>query len=99
VAAATGVDGIAVTNVAQSPADRLHAAWTGKTLRYWQEEAVAMSRTSRTLYTPLSVATSVAGGMIAGSVFNQIWKRVAATDQPPPNPKGDAHLPADHDCR
>ena len=46
-----------------------------------------MSRTSRALYTPLSVATSVAGGMIAGSVFNQIWKRVADTDQPPPSPK------------
>ena len=140
-----------LTNVAQSPADRLDAGWTGKPLRYRQEEAVAMSRTSRALYTPLSVATSVAGGMIAGSVFNQIWKRVADTDQPPPDPKdlnrstraallgaalqawcsvwcappstapargatkrssmshwcdspgaaprGDAHLPADHDCR
>jgi hypothetical protein len=87
VAAATGVDGIAVTNVAQSPADRLDAGWTGKPLRYRQEEAIAMSRTSRALYTPLSVATSVAGGMIAGSVFNQIWKRVADTDQPPPSPK------------
>jgi hypothetical protein len=87
VAAATGVDGIAVTNVAQSPADRLDAGWTGKPLRYRQEEAIAMSRTSRALYTPLSVATSVAGGMIAGSVFNQIRKRVADTDQPPPSPK------------
>jgi hypothetical protein len=25
--------------------------------------------------------------MIAGSVFNPIWKRVADTDQPPPDPK------------
>jgi hypothetical protein len=64
-----------LTNVAQSPADRLDAGWTGKPLRYRQEEAVAMSRTSRALRTPLSVATSVAGGMSAGSVFSQIWKR------------------------
>ncbi|MDT5286298.1 MAG: hypothetical protein QOF88_1187 [Mycobacterium sp.] len=34
-----------------------------------------MSRTSRALYALLSVATSVAGGIIAGSVFSQIWKR------------------------
>ena len=47
-----------------------------------------MSRTSRALYALLSVATSVAGGMIAGSVFSQIWKRRA---------RGDAHLPADRD--
>jgi hypothetical protein len=76
-----------LTNVAQSSADRLDAGWTGKPLRYRQEEAVAMSRTSRAPYTPLSVTTSVAGGMIAGSVFNQIWKRVADIDQPPPDPK------------
>jgi hypothetical protein len=46
-----------------------------------------MSRTSKALYAPLSVATSVAGGLVAGAVLNQIWKRVADDEQPPPNPK------------
>lgn len=46
-----------------------------------------MSRGSKTLYTSLSIATSVAGGMLAGEVFNQIWQRLSDTDQPPPDPK------------
>jgi hypothetical protein len=46
-----------------------------------------MSRMSKALYTPLSVAMSVAGGLVAGAVFKQIWKRVSDTDQPPPDPK------------
>jgi hypothetical protein len=39
------------------------------------------------LYTSLSITTSVAGGLLAGEVFNQIWKRLSDTDQPPPEPK------------
>ncbi|WP_029112099.1 DUF4235 domain-containing protein [Mycobacterium sp. URHB0044] len=46
-----------------------------------------MSRTSKALYKPLSVAISVAGGLAAGSVFEQVWKRVAGNDEPPPDPK------------
>ena len=46
-----------------------------------------MSRTSKALYAPLSVAISVTGGLVAGAVFNQIWKRVADNEQPPPDPK------------
>lgn len=46
-----------------------------------------MSRGSKTLYTSLSIATSVAGGLLAGEAFNQIWKRLSDTDQPPPEPK------------
>ncbi|MBV8347054.1 MAG: DUF4235 domain-containing protein [Mycolicibacterium sp.] len=46
-----------------------------------------MSTVSKTLYMPLSVATSVAGGLLAGSVFQQVWKRVTAADQAPPDPK------------
>ena len=46
-----------------------------------------MSRTSKALYMPLSIGTSVAGGLLAGAVFNQIWKRVGDTGRPPPDPK------------
>ena len=46
-----------------------------------------MSATSKTLYMPLSVATSVAGGLVAGAVFSQIWKRVSDEQPAPPDPK------------
>lgn len=46
-----------------------------------------MSRTSKALYTPLSITTSVAGGLLAGEVFSQIWKRLGDADEAPPDPK------------
>ncbi|KMO75604.1 DUF4235 domain-containing protein [Mycolicibacterium obuense] len=46
-----------------------------------------MSRLSRKLYTPLSVATGVGGGLLAGQIFGQIWKRVGQNDPEPPDPK------------
>jgi hypothetical protein len=46
-----------------------------------------MSRGSKALYTSLSITTSVAGGLLAGEMFNQIWKRLSDTDQPPPEAK------------
>lgn len=46
-----------------------------------------MNVTSKALYMPLSVATSVAGGLLAGGVFNQVWKRLGDDGQPPPDPK------------
>ena len=39
------------------------------------------------MYKPLSIATSVAGGLLAGAVFNQVWQRLSDTDQQPPDPK------------
>jgi hypothetical protein len=44
-------------------------------------------KASKGLYTSLSIATSVAGGLLAGEVFSQIWRRLGDTDQPPPDPK------------
>ncbi|OBA60594.1 hypothetical protein A5647_13935 [Mycobacterium sp. 1100029.7] len=41
----------------------------------------------KALYLPLSAATSVAGGLLAGALFNQLWKRLGDTDRPPPDPK------------
>ncbi len=46
-----------------------------------------MSKTSEVLYTPLSLIVSVGGGLLAGAVFSQLWKRLDDSDQPPPDPK------------
>ncbi len=46
-----------------------------------------MSGRSKALYTPLSITTSVAGGLLAGAVFSEIWKRLGDSDRPPPDPK------------
>ncbi|MFZ1165099.1 DUF4235 domain-containing protein [Mycobacterium sp.] len=46
-----------------------------------------MSKTSRVLYTPLSVATSVTGGLLASALFGMIWKRLSDDEPAPPNPK------------
>jgi hypothetical protein len=45
-----------------------------------------VSSVSKALYKPLSIATSVAGGLLAGAVFNQVWKRIGDADEAPPNP-------------
>lgn len=45
-----------------------------------------MSRTTKVLYQPLSLAASVAGGLLAGAVFNQLWKAINSSDDPPPDP-------------
>jgi Protein of unknown function (DUF4235) len=46
-----------------------------------------MSAVSKALYLPLSVASSVAGGLLAGKLFNEIWQRVSPSDEEPPEPK------------
>lgn len=50
-----------------------------------QEELV--SRATKALYLPLSLGTSVAGGVAASAVFNRIWKHLDDREQPPPDPK------------
>ncbi|MGC4935981.1 DUF4235 domain-containing protein [Gordonia sp. DT30] len=42
-----------------------------------------MSATSKIIYKPLSMGTSVLGGVVAGAVFNQIWKRISDKSGPP----------------
>lgn len=46
-----------------------------------------MSAAAKAFYKPLSLATSVAGGVLAGVVFKQIWKRVGDNDADTPDPK------------
>ncbi len=46
-----------------------------------------MSKIARSLYTPLSVATGVGGGLLAGAIFGQVWKRIGDNDPEPPDPK------------
>lgn len=46
-----------------------------------------VSVVSKALYLPLSVTTSVAGGLLAGAVFSRIWKKVDDSGQGPPDPK------------
>jgi hypothetical protein len=37
----------------------------------------------KVIYTPISIAISVLGAMLAGAIFKQIWKRMAGEDEPP----------------
>lgn len=46
-----------------------------------------MSNSSKALYLPLSIATSVTGGLLASALFSQIWKRLSSEEPAPPNPK------------
>ena len=46
-----------------------------------------MSAVSKALYSPLSIAISVAGGMLASKVFTEVWQRVSPSDLEPPEPK------------
>ncbi|GFG55764.1 hypothetical protein CQY20_08030 [Mycolicibacterium agri] len=42
---------------------------------------------SKAMYKPLSLATSVAGGLVAAKIFTEIWQRISPTDQEPPDPQ------------
>lgn len=42
--------------------------------------------TAKSLYKPLSIASSVVGGLAAGKIFTVVWERISPTDQEPPEP-------------
>ncbi len=42
---------------------------------------------TKAMYKPLSIVSSVAGGLLAGRIFTEIWQRVSPTDQEPPEPQ------------
>ena len=39
---------------------------------------------TKAMYKPLSIVSSVAGGLVAGKIFTEIWQRVSPSDQEPP---------------
>ena len=44
------------------------------------------SMTARLMYRPVGLVSSLAGGLVAGAIFKQIWKRASDGDHPdPPN--------------
>ena len=42
---------------------------------------------SKAIYKPLSIASSVAGGLIAGKIFSEVWQRINPADEEPPEPQ------------
>jgi glycerol uptake facilitator-like aquaporin len=40
----------------------------------------ATSKSAKILYAPVGLVSSVAGGVIAGQVFKQVWKHATPTD-------------------
>ncbi|AGB25503.1 hypothetical protein Mycsm_05305 [Mycobacterium sp. JS623] len=46
-----------------------------------------MSTVTKAMYFPLQIATSVAGGLLAGKVFSEVWQRISPSDKEPPDPK------------
>ncbi|MGB7364370.1 MAG: DUF4235 domain-containing protein [Rhodococcus sp. (in: high G+C Gram-positive bacteria)] len=46
-----------------------------------------MITVKKSLYKPLALVVSIVGGMAAGKVFNQIYKRVGDDDLEMPDPK------------
>ena len=38
---------------------------------------------AKAFYTPISIVFSVLGGLLAGAVFKQIWKRISGEEESP----------------
>lgn len=42
-----------------------------------------MSKAAKLVYRPVGMASSIAGGVVSGVIFKQVWKRVANEDDAP----------------
>ena len=42
---------------------------------------------AKALYKPLSLVSSVVGGLLAGKIFTEIWQRANPSDEEPPEPQ------------
>jgi hypothetical protein len=38
---------------------------------------------AKVLYAPIGILSGVLGGLIASTIFKQVWKRIAGADDPP----------------
>lgn len=47
-------------------------------------ERQAASTSAKILYRPVGLTGSILGGMIAGAIFKQVWKRLAPGNHPEP---------------
>jgi Protein of unknown function (DUF4235) len=43
--------------------------------------------TAKAFYKPLSLVSSVVGGLLAGKIFTEIWQRINPSDEEPPEPQ------------
>jgi len=41
------------------------------------------TKTAKVVYRPVGLASSIVGGLVAGMVFKQVWKRIEDEDDPP----------------
>jgi hypothetical protein len=41
---------------------------------------------AKALYKPLSLVSSVLGGLLAGKIFTEVWQRINPSDEEPPEP-------------
>ena len=44
----------------------------------------APSTTAKILYRPVGLVSSILGGLVAGTIFKQVWKRASPGDKPDP---------------
>jgi hypothetical protein len=48
---------------------------------------VGAMNASKAIFKPVNIATSIAGGLIAGKLFTEIWQRLNPSDREPPDPQ------------
>lgn len=41
---------------------------------------------AKSMYKPLSIVSSVVGGLLAGKIFTEVWQRFSPADREPPEP-------------
>ena len=41
------------------------------------------NKAAKVAYRPIGLVSSLAGGLLAGAIFKQVWKRVREEDDPP----------------
>jgi Protein of unknown function (DUF4235) len=50
-----------------------------------------MSTVAKVAYRPVSLASSVVGGLVAGAAFKQLWRRAPGQPEDPPGPLESEH--------